>query len=82
MNLIPLRKPDDAVVSLLTDLLQQAKAGELIGLIYSAEIPGGQVQSGYTAHEDLYGAIGQLERMKQLLLRSIDQTARELDTSE
>lgn len=82
MKLVPIRQPNGSVVNLITDLLRQAQAGELISLIYSAEIPGGQVQTGYTAHEDLYGAIGQLERMKHLLLRVIDHTAQDLNTED
>jgi hypothetical protein len=82
MNLIQLHKPDSTVVSLLTDLLAQAQAGDVMSLIYSAEIPGGKIQTGYTAQEDLYSSIGQLERMKYLLLRSIDNNARKLEETE
>lgn len=77
MNVVPLRQPDPSVVALLKSLLRQAEAGEIVSLIYSAEVAGGKVQSGYTAIEDSYSAIGQLERMKVLLLRALDNTARE-----
>jgi len=77
INVIPLHQPDPTTVALLKNLLRQAEAGEIVSLIYSAEVAGGQVQSGYTAIEDSYSAIGQLERMKVLLLRALDNTARE-----
>ena len=82
MRVVPLRLPDSAVVALLRSLLRQAEAGELVSLIYSAEVVGGEVQTGYTTIEDVYATIGQLERMKALLLRSLDDTMREMDLSE
>ena len=72
MNVIPLRAPDRDVIVLLESLLQQAQAGELVSLIYSAELIGGKVQTGYTAIENGYETIGYLERMKAILLRKID----------
>lgn len=78
MNVVPLRQPDSSVVALLKSLLRQAEAGEVVSLIYSAELAGGNVQSGYTTIEDVYSGIGQLERMKVLLLRVLDNTALEL----
>lgn len=78
MNVVPLRQPDSSVVALLKSLLRQAEAGEVVSLIYSAELAGGNVQSGYTTIEDVYSGIGQLERMKVLLLRALDNTALEL----
>ncbi len=81
MRVVPLFQPP-AVVGLLKSLLRQAEAGELVSLIYSAEVAGGQVQSGYTAIEDAYSAIGQLERMKVILLRSLDDTTQEMDLNE
>lgn len=82
MRVVPLRSPDLHVITLLESLLRQAKAGEVVGLIYSAEVAGGQVQSGYTDLEDVYSTIGQLERMKGLLLRTLDDTAQEMDLRE
>lgn len=78
MNVVPLRQPDSSVVALLQDLLRQAEAGEVVSLIYSAEVAGGHVQSGYTPIEDVYSGIGQLERMKSMLISELDRTAREL----
>ena len=82
MRVVPLRSPDLHVITLLESLLRQAKAGELVSLIYSAEVAGNRVQSGYTPIENLYTVIGQLERMKGLLLRNIDDTAQEMDQPE
>lgn len=82
MRVLPLRPPNQSVVALLKSLLRQAEAGEVVGLIYSAEVAGGQVQSGYTDLEDVYSTIGQLERMKGLLLRTLDDTAQEMDLRE
>lgn len=73
MRVLPLRPPNQSVVALLKSLLRQAEAGEVVGLIYSAEVAGGQVQSGYTDLEDVYSTIGQLERMKYLLLHELDE---------
>lgn len=78
MNVVPLRQPDSSVVALLKDLLRQAEAGEIVSLIYSAEVAGGHVQSGYTPIENVYSSIGQLEQMKLRLLRALDNTALEL----
>lgn len=82
MRVVPLAKPNPALLAMLRELLRQAEAGALVSLIYSAELAGGQVQTGYTAIEDLYASIGQLERMKSLLLRSLDDSAQEMDLSE
>ena len=82
MRVLPLRPPDPAVVALLKSLLRQAEAGEVVSLIYSAEVAGGNVQSGYTPIDDVYSSIGQLERMKSLLLRVLDDTAQEMDLGE
>lgn len=79
MNIIPLRAPDPHVVALLESLLRQAKAGERVRLIYPAERAGGHVQNGYSNVKDCSMAIGQLERMKALLLRSIDEAAWEME---
>jgi len=40
MRVLPLRPPDPAVVALLKSLLRQAEAGDLVSLIYSAEVTG------------------------------------------
>lgn len=82
IQVVPLRPPNREVVALLENLLRQARAGELIGLIYSAEVAGGQVQTGYTPIENIYEQIGQLERMKALLLRNLDALMQEMDASE
>lgn len=82
MRIIPLRPPDPVVVELLKSLLRQAEEGEIISLIYSTEVAGGHVQSGYTVIENAYSTIGQLERMKFLLLRELDETSNGMDLSE
>lgn len=82
MRVLPLRPPAPAVVASLKSLLRQAEAGEIVSLIYSAEVAGGHVQTGYTAIEDVYSTVGQLERMKARLLRDLDDSAQEMDLSE
>jgi len=79
MNVVPLRQPDPSVVALLKSLLRQAEAGEIVSLIYSAEVAGGKVEQDYSdTIEDAYSVIGQLERMKSMLISELDRTAREL----
>ena len=73
MRLIPLHPPDADTIDLLRKLLQQAEAGELQSLIYSAEKAGGDIQSGYTPIRNTYEIIGQLERMKYLYLKAQDE---------
>ena len=73
MQVIPLRQPDADTIELLRRLLAQAEAGELRSLIYSAEREGGQTQNGYTDIRNSYEVIGQLERMKYLLQKAIDE---------
>lgn len=82
INVVPLRQPDPATVALLNSLLRQEEAGKIVSLIYSAEVAGDRVQSGYTAIEDSYSAIGQLEQMKVLLLRNLDAMTQEMDSIE
>ncbi|KAB2929847.1 MAG: hypothetical protein F9K25_10125 [Candidatus Contendobacter sp.] len=82
MRVVPLFQSNAAVMALLKSLLRQAEAGEIVSLIYSAEIAGGHVQAGYTDIEDVYSTLGQLERMKALLLRSLDDTTQEMDLRE
>lgn len=72
MNLVTLHKPDTETVKLVRSLLEQAEAGELQSLIYSAETVGGHIQNGYTTIHNAYEMIGQLERMKCLLLNLIE----------
>lgn len=72
MQAVPIHQPDAETIALLRDLLRQAEAGELQSLIYSAELVGGHVQSGYTVIADCYTVIGQLERMKYLLQHELD----------
>ena len=82
MRVLPFSQPNATVVDLLQSLLRQAEAGELQSLIYSAELAGNHVQAGYTPIKNLYDAIGQLERMKALMLRLLDDTRQEMDFSE
>lgn len=82
INVVPLRQPDPSVVALLKSLLRQAEAGEVVSLIYSAEVAGGKVEQGYSKVEDIYCMMGQLERMKSLLLRELDGAMEEVELSE
>lgn len=68
LNIVPLAKPDPDVMELLRQLTEQAQSGEIISLVFSAELQGGRVRRGHSPIKDLFGTIGQLERMKFLLL--------------
>jgi hypothetical protein len=76
VELITLHKPDIETVKLVRSLLEQAEAGELQSLIYSAETVGGHIQNGYTTIHNAYEMVGQLERMKYLLLNLIETNTR------
>jgi hypothetical protein len=82
MNVVPLRQPDSSVVALLKSLLRQAEAGEIVSLIYSVEVAGGKVENGYSKIEDIYCMIGQLERMKSMLLNELNGPMEEVELSE
>ncbi len=73
MRVVPLHQPDADTIDLLRHLLEQAEAGELQSLIYSAEKSGGDVQTGHTALRNVYEVMGQLERMKYLLQRALNE---------
>lgn len=73
MHVVSLHSPNFDTVDLLRDLLHQAEAGELQNLIYSAERAGGDIQNGYTDIRNSYETIGQLERMKYLLLLKLSE---------
>jgi hypothetical protein len=73
MHVVTLHQPDTETVELLRELLRQAEAGELHSLIYSAEKIGGDIQNGHTRFRNGYEVIGQLERMKYLLQRALNQ---------
>lgn len=81
MNIVPLRQPDPSVMALLKSLLRQAEAGEIVSLIYSAEVSGGKVEQGYSKIEDIYCMMGQLERMKSMLIRELDGAMEEIELS-
>lgn len=72
MQVVALYPPNAETIDLLRALLDQAEAGELHSLIYSAERVGGQIQNGYTDIRNGYEVIGQLERMKYLLQQALD----------
>ena len=76
MEIVPLHSPDEETMALLQALLQQAERGELQSLVYSAEKIGGTIQSGHTALRNNYEVIGQLERMKHLLLQDLSRRTR------
>lgn len=73
MNIVPLHPPNPDAVDLLRDLLRQAEAGELQSLIYSAELAGGNIQNGHTDIRNAYETLGQLDRMKDLILRTLNE---------
>lgn len=59
-------------VDLLEDLLERAKSGEVLELVFCAKLLGGEYEQSYTGCSDLHELIGQLERMKFLTLRRMD----------
>lgn len=79
MHILSFFQPEQNTIKLLRALLQQAEAGELLGFAYTAAMQGGQVQSGYASVEDCYCMVGQLERLKNLLLKEIDSSSVPLD---
>lgn len=74
MKLVSLHSPNPDAVDLLRDLLHQAETGKLQSVVYSAELAGWNIQNGHTDMRNGYETIGQLERMKYLMLLNLNET--------
>lgn len=59
-------------VEFLEELLEQAKAGDIVEMVCCAKFDTGGHSVSYTGCKDLCELVGQLERMKFLTLRRMD----------
>jgi hypothetical protein len=71
LNIVP--KYSAQVVELLTEMLEQAKRGELVELTCTARCDNGEYLHNWTGCENLMELVGILERQKMATLRRMDQ---------
>jgi len=69
LNVVKSENPE--VIEVLGRLLEKAKKGELYSIVYCCEMPGGQMETGFSAG-DLYPRLGGVSRMIHVLNRSMD----------
>lgn len=60
-------------VDCLRELLASAEAGEIVEICCISKLIGGEYEHCWTGCTDLVELVGQLERMKHLTLRRMDQ---------
>ena len=60
------------VVEYLEELLEQAKAGDIVEMVCCGKFDTGGYSLSYTGCDDLHELVGQLERMKFMTLRRMD----------
>lgn len=71
LNVVP-KTYNHQVIEFLEELLEQAKAGDIVEIVTSAKFDTGGYSVSYTGCKDLHELVGQLERMKFLTLRRMD----------
>ncbi len=62
------------VVQLLTQLLEEAKRGDIISIVVVSELKGGVIASSWSGSDDLYKLAGGAARLQHVLQRRIDQS--------
>jgi len=59
-------------IEYLTEILDRAKAGEIVEVMCVVKLKGGMFEHAYTGCSDLHELVGVLERAKHLTLRRMD----------
>ena len=75
-NIVALPGPgyNEQVVTLLTELLEEAKRGDILSIIIVSELKGGNVASSWSGTDDLYKLAGGAARLQHVIQRRIDQS--------
>ena len=60
------------VVERLEGLLAEAKAGEILSIMFVADLKGSEVACGWTGCENLYSLAGQAARIQHLIQKRLD----------
>lgn len=71
LSVVP-KKYNKQAIRYLEELLEQAKKGEIVEVVCVYKFDNGLFEHCYTGCDDLYLLIGQIERMKHVMLRRMD----------
>ena len=75
LNVVSISAPNTAAVTLLTLLLERAKAGEIQGFVFCADVTGGYSEIGYIPMRDRLTVVAMLEKTKYRILRDMEEDA-------